>query len=290
VTSYTLISERIPSTDPRCKRHIYHDSRSWAYRYDTRGYQAEQPWSHKRILPILDQGQVGSCTGETGIGILGTEPLYSGATILAVQRAFGSLDQAGAYNLYSAEESFDGDGPYPPNDNGSTGLTLAKVLQKNGCISAYKHTFSLDDALLAGQDYPLASGTYWYNSMFNPNPSTGVLTVDPSSGIAGGHEYEVVAYDPVRGLIEIPNSWGPNWGLNGRCYMQVEDWDGLLQQQGDVTILLPLSAVPQPTPTDPLDVFAKVAKPWAQGLHTSLSGNHHMAVATKTYLKTIGKW
>ena len=43
-----------------------------------------------------------------------------------LEEGVGQSDrQAGAYRLYSAEESIDGDGPYPPNDNGSSGLTCA---------------------------------------------------------------------------------------------------------------------------------------------------------------------
>src|SRR2546423_656913 len=56
-------------------------------------------------------------------------------------------EEPGAVKLYSDEEVLDGDGPYPPNDNGSTGLTCAKVLKRAGMISGYQHTFSLDAAL-----------------------------------------------------------------------------------------------------------------------------------------------
>jgi hypothetical protein len=188
-TIRTILRERIPHTDPRLQRHILHDSESRRYEFDTTGLTIASV-EHQRTLPILDQGPVGSCTAECGTGILGTAP-YSGtgAAGAAFVRAFGSWDQAGAYRLYSAEETLDGDGPYPPNDQGSTGLTLAKTLRAAGCISGWTQTFSLTAALQALTVYPLARRTYWYNSMFDPSPE-GVLTVDPASGIAGGHEYE----------------------------------------------------------------------------------------------------
>lgn len=248
----TIYRERIPSTDPRCRRHILHDSRAWDYRHDTTGLTVASV-EHKRTLPILDQGQVGSCTAEDGFGVLGTDPYYSADLGERIRQAYGSFDQDGAYRLYSAEETLDGDGPYPPNDQGSTGLTLAKVLRAAGLISGWTQTFTLTDALKALTQYPLSSGTYWFNSMFDPSPE-GVVTVSKSSGVAGGHEYEVVGYDDTKGLIKCANSWGASWGAAGYFYMQAEDWGSLLAQQGDVTIFTPLTQpAPTPTPVPPAD-------------------------------------
>jgi hypothetical protein len=36
---------------------------------------ADRDWD--RVLAILDQGELGSCTGNAGTGSLGTEPFYS---------------------------------------------------------------------------------------------------------------------------------------------------------------------------------------------------------------------
>jgi hypothetical protein len=243
----TIYRERIPSTDPRLKRHILHDSESRRYAHDTSGLTVASV-EHERTLPILDQGNVGSCTAEAGFGVLGTAP-YSGSQQAgaAIVAAFGGWDQAGAYRLYSAEENLDGDGPYPPNDNGSTGLTLAKALRAAGAISGWTQTFTLDDALKALTQFPLAVGSFWYNSMFTPD-AEGIVTVDPASGVAGGHEYEVVGYDAARGLVKCANSWGTGWGAAGFFHLAAEDLGALLAAQGDVTIFTPIDQ-PAPTPT-----------------------------------------
>lgn len=280
----TIYRERIPSTDPRLKRHVLHDSRSWLYAHPTEGL-AIASVDHQRTLPILDQGQVGSCTAEAGFGNLGTAPYYSPDLAAAIAEAFGSFDQAGAYRLYSAEETLDGDGPYPPNDNGSTGLTLAKALRAAGLIAGWTQTFTLDDALKALTQTPYVTGTLWFNSMFTPS-SEGVLTVSPGSGIAGGHEYEVVGFDDTRGLVKFANSWGTGWGQSGYFFMQAEDWGSLLSQQGDVTIFTPASQ-PAPTPADPDATLAVTAKPWVAEHH--IGDNARMAYALKVWLAATGR-
>lgn len=284
----TIYRERIPSTNPRLNRHVLHDSWSRLYPFPTEGLSIASV-EHERVLAILDQGEAGSCTADCGTGIMGTVPYAGDAVTAAFVKAFGSFDQAGAYRLYSAEETLDGDGPYPPNDNGSTGLTLAKVLRAKGLISGWQQTFTLDDALKALTVYPEAIGTIWLNSMFDA-PASGVLSVARSSGVAGGHEYEAVGYDATRGLVKIANSWGTSWGLAGYAYLQAEDLGWLLDQQGDVTVFTPASQpapTPTPAPGDPYPAWRAIAYPWAHGHHTSIAGNSKMAAATRAYIAAV---
>jgi hypothetical protein len=236
---------KIPSTDPRLGRHVYHDSRSRLFKFPTEKLTI-QSVVHARKIPILDQGNVGSCTGNAGIGALGTDPLFAeypaGATPI-------TLDEAGALKLYSAAENIDGDGPYPPNDNGSTGLSIAKALSNAKLISGYQHTFSLDDALKALSVTPVIVGINWYQDMFNPD---GDGRVHPTGALAGGHEVEANEIDAMNSRVWFCNSWGTGWGVGGRFYLTFDDFGTLLSQEGDVTVLLPLSApAPAPTPVPP---------------------------------------
>lgn len=274
-------------------RHVHHDSESWRYRLDTSGLKVAAV-RHERRIPVLDQGQLGSCTGNAGIGALGTDPLYATVPsrvrplLVAGQGGVYSLDEAGAVQLYSDATKVDSyPGQYPPTDTGSDGLTVAKVLQKAGLIAGYQHTFTLSDALRAITAYPLMVGSVWYNSMFSPN-AEGLLTVDAASGVAGGHEYVVDEYDPVRGWVGMTNSWGTGWGAAGRAYIEAEAFGRLLDQQGDVIVLLPLTQ-PAPTPTPDADhALAAVARPWVARHHTSIAGNATMQAALRTWLHEKG--
>lgn len=302
--------ERIPSTDPRLGRHIHHDDRSRAFAYPTAGLTLQSA-KHARRIPVLDQGSTGSCTGQAGIGCLATEPFWS--TLATVQAGApwvgGSLtehrmthfydqlavggkrytfDEAGALRLYSDAETIDGDGPFPPNDNGSTGLSVAKALKTAGEISGYQHTFTLTDALLALGKTPVITGVSWYEDMFQPDADG---RVHITGALAGGHEFVVDEIDVEIERVWFTNSWGTSWGVNGRAYLTFDDWGRLLADQGDVTVFTPLTQpapTPQPTPAPPADpdqALAAVAHPWVLEHHTAVGGNHAMAVALKAWLQ-----
>jgi hypothetical protein len=277
--------EWIPSRYPFLKRHVLHDELSRWYEYDTSGLTIQSVrWT--RRIPVLDQGQVGSCTANAGIGCLGTDPYYPPSSWMDGTPVY-TPDEPGAVKLYSDEEVLDGDGPYPPNDNGSTGLTCAKVLKRAGMISGYQHTFSLDAALKTLSATSFITGINWYEDMFNPD-AEGIIR--PTGELAGGHEIVVDEYDQARGLVGFTNSWGASWGLSGRFYMAAEDWGTLLDQQGDVTILVPLSKPspnpkPGPQPADPDEVFAAALRQGNWVDHRHAGANAHVASAAKDWLR-----
>lgn len=294
MTDRVIFRRYIESHDIRLKRHVHHDSMSRLYPFPTDGLMI-QTVRHQRHGAVLDQGNLGSCTGNAGIGDLMTDPC-AGTT----NSPRYTLDETGAVNLYSDATAVDSyPGQYPPDDTGSDGLTIAKVLQKTGLISGYQHTFTLDDALKALSQYPLMVGTNWMNSMFNPD-SNGMLTVDMGSGVAGGHEYVVDEYDATRDVVGMTNSWGSGWGQAGRAYMKADDLGALLDQQGDVIVLLPLSVpAPTPTPTPPGPTppgpdaadqkLIPIAKVWAnESALGEIIHEHKMRVALREWLTAKG--
>lgn len=250
-----IYKEKIPSQDPRLKRHVYHDSRSKRYAFDTSKLVVTSV-VHPRAIPILDQGDLGSCTGNAGIGALATDPLYK----TLPKNLKYPLNESGAISLYSDAEVIDGSGPYPPNDNGSCGLSIAKALQNANIISGYQHTFTLDDALKALTVTPIIVGINWYDSMSTPQKDG---RVSPVGYIAGGHEIVAREIDAKNQRVWFDNSWGKSWGVNGRFYLTFKDFGTLLDQQGDVVAFTPLT---QPAPTPPSNssdaALAAVMKAW----------------------------
>jgi hypothetical protein len=276
--SRQITARRTPRRDPRLGRNVRHDPKSWGFAYPTAGLSVT-PVRWPRQVPIFDQGNVGSCTGNAGIGALCTGPLWP---IVPSNRY--TPDEVGAVALYSDAETIDGDGPYPPNDNGSTGLSIAQALVAGHMIPGYRHTFTLDDALRALTQTPLITGISWYDDMFNPD-SEGI--VRPGGGLAGGHEVVVDEHDPDRGLVGFSNSWGAGWGLAGRFYMSTTDYGRLLDDAGDVTVLLPLA--PAPDPADPADRALATAlrtDGWVSARH--VGANRRAARAAQVWLNTKG--
>jgi hypothetical protein len=277
LAGYTVYVERLPEQvvpGKRLGRNVRHDSRNRLYAHRRQDRQlTSQMWS--RQIPILDQGNVGSCTGNFMVGALGTDPLFG-----ALPQGHPALDETLALKIYSAAEVLDGDGPYPPQDNGSTGPSVDQVAKTMGLIAGYTHGFSLADMLDALEDGPVGMGSNWYDSMDSPD-SSGLVAVSANAVIRGGHEFLARGKDVDSKLVHFDNSWGTGWGINGSFSMSYATVERLLGEQGDVTVPIPLSApaptpTPSPTPTppnpvpdaDPDDVaLAQGTMHWAQGHH-----------------------
>src|SRR4051812_26896125 len=63
----------------RLGRNLWLDARSLAYMIENNAGAMTKPLSDQhwtRELAILDQGDLGSCTGNAGTGALGTQPFY----------------------------------------------------------------------------------------------------------------------------------------------------------------------------------------------------------------------
>jgi hypothetical protein len=139
-----------------------------------------------------------------------------------------------AVSIYEAATLIDGaPGSYPPDDTGSDGLSVCKVAKSRGLISSYQHAFSLAQALAALQTGPVITGVDWYEGFDNPD-ANGLVSIGGS--IRGGHEFEVLGYDPTTDLVTAVNSWGRSWGVAGRFHFTSATWGQLLDAQGDVTV------------------------------------------------------
>jgi hypothetical protein len=202
-----------------------------------------------------------------------------------------ALDGALALRVYSEAESIDGDGPYPPNDNGSSGLSVCQAGKADGFLSGYTHCFSLSDTLAALMAGPVLLGINWYSSF--DEPDNGLVAIKPGAWVRGGHEVLCRGVDVGSMTVLCDNSWGTGWGNAGSFSMSFDTLTRLLSEDGDATVPIPAllpAPVPVPAPApDPASadqILALVARPWVAHHHTGT--NAVMQRATEAWLRAKG--
>jgi hypothetical protein len=273
----TLELPEVVVPDKRLGRHIRHDPRSLQYLVPKTDRPETIEWG--RRIPILDQGNLGSCTGNALTGALGTSPNFE-ALPPELQSSLNEDFAIQAYSWGTAEDSYPG--TYPPNDTGCDGLTLAQVAKEHGWTPGYTHITSLAAGYEAIKHGPFMTGVSWRSGMDRPN-SEGVVRA--TGKVRGGHEPLVVGYNATTGLWKVANSWSDSWGKNGYFFLPDEDYDKLLREQGDATVVLPLSDVPptpEPVPDFPLEQYLA----WKQH---NMKYKDQFITATDAWLAAGGK-
>jgi hypothetical protein len=269
-------------------RKQYHDPRNAEFAIGERPSWAVSSASWQRRVPIFDQGQLGSCVGNSAAGWVATDNAdRSGLQQVVISQSLAltgsgsfdgnyrtavtvSVDETLAVRTYSLATTLDSfTGTYPPDDTGTDGPSGAKALTKLGLAGQYLHAFSLAALQSALQKGPVMWGTVWYNSMFDLD-SNNYLVVKPSSGEAGGHEPLIVAWDKTTDVYKVANSWATSWGDGGYFYVKAPDMKSLLSKGGDLTqpVSVPVSPPPPATVTDAqfyaaFKDFRAVATAWA---------------------------
>jgi hypothetical protein len=223
----------------RLGRHMWLDGRSLAHMIENSIAEmthkvATVHWGRK--LMILDQGKLGSCTGNAGTGALGTEPFYDAVGKKLLPVADDEIDaEAFAVKLYEDATVVDGyAGTYPPTDTGSSGLAVCKALKNRGIIRGYRWARSAHGFVQLLQRGPVLQGMPWYNAFFDPG-SDGFIDTNTnwsSSGLAGGHEVEAIGVDVdtrdlYNSVITYANSWGTGWGDHGLFRMRLTTYEQL---------------------------------------------------------------
>jgi hypothetical protein len=220
-----LIPEHLSKHGGRLGRHLHFDDRSWNFPVTLRKGAAIQTRIWNRTLKAFNQGDLGSCTGNGAVGVLCTEPYKQPGV---------RYSEALARKVYSQATRDDTIvGAWPPKDTGSTVLGAMKALKDAGLAKGYQWCFSLDDVLKTLATVgPVEVGLNWYEGFDKPD-AKGLVKLGGS--VRGGHAFELLGVDAERKLVWAINSWGPDWGLNGRFAFSWKDLDRLLHEQGEAS-------------------------------------------------------
>lgn len=240
--THTLEVHRFQPADIRLGRHVHHDSRSLNYLFLPRDAKPKKVSSFfDSGTGPLNQGQVGSCTGNATAGFLNTH--FSDLTRKAVRKAGGYFVEADAVKIYSLGTTLDSEpGSYPPKDTGCDGVSVAKAATKLGWLNKYEHLVSFSSAQAAAEITPAIQGTVWTKSMFTP--VNGLVTVGKitDATVEGGHEYLLCGIDWKNEVFIHRNSWGdqdawPGCKPGGYFAISFKDEQALYANQGDLTVL-----------------------------------------------------
>ena len=172
----------------------------------------------------LDQGDTPMCVGFATRQFLSSSPVPD-------------ISGPGAEEIYAGARRLD---EWPgENYEGTSGRGAMKFLQSIGYIEEYQWTWDIKQAM----EFVLLHGTLllgikWTKDMFTPD---GHGIIHPTGKDAGGHEVLVRGVDRTRGLFQILNSWGADWGTNGRAFILGEDLDKFLGS-GDADLILPVQS------------------------------------------------
>lgn len=227
MTIHTEVQTPTQGTPFGLGRNVEHDPRSRMFAFAPPADVPVRTKSWTRYGPVLDQGNIGACTGFAAAHALNCKPNYV--------KGEGTRDNSDALDLYSVASVLDEfPGAWPPTDTGSSGNGVCQAMLQAGLITEYRWAFGLDHLLQSLMHSPVMVGTWWYDEMFYPTIS-GRLHVGGSR--VGGHEYLITGIASLRDrLLWAQNSWGAGWGVKGRALISFDDMDRLLQEDGDCVI------------------------------------------------------
>jgi len=146
----------------------------------------------------LDQGNLGSCTGNGTAQCLSTWPFV------------GELPEADAVKIYAKATTLDPfSGTYPPTDTGSDGASAAKAAKLLGYTNLdFAAVDTIEGAQIALLKSTCIVGVDWTANDSNP---TACGEMKDGSAVEGGHELQLAGWDAELKRFIIRNSWS-SWG------------------------------------------------------------------------------
>jgi Papain family cysteine protease len=183
----------------------------------------------RRSHSAYDQGQTSSCVGQTFRGVLNTSPLTAQIP-LATRRLYPAM------KIYENAQKLDQWPGEEPTYYGTSALGALRYLFNEGVIKEYRWCFGLNDVLDTLSAYgPVGIGVWWHDAMMGTD-SRGFIK--PVGQKIGGHEVELHGINIDSRYVIGTNSWGTDWGVNGRFKLSWDNLDLLLQDDGDAATVV----------------------------------------------------
>lgn len=193
--------------------------------------------------PVLDQGQLGSCTAHAIAEAIEFDRMKQKLRLWTPSRLFiyynerdmeGTVKEDAGAEIRDGIKSISKLGAPPESDWSYTISKFARKPVKKAYTDALKHksvtykridtadVATLDQRLQAmktciGSGYPFTGGFSVYESFESDNVAkTGVVPMpSKSESVIGGHAVLFIAFDDATGRFTCQNSWGKEWGDDG---------------------------------------------------------------------------
>lgn len=199
-----------------------------------------------KCSPVVDQGQLGSCTANAmASGLREYLLLRSGQPFTRLSRLYlywherlieGTLNEDAGAQIRDGMKVMqklgvcpEADYPYAiehftdkPTDAAEKSAALYRIGEYHRVAS-----LSLLKAALA-QGLPVVIGFAVYDSFETREVADNGIVPIPNAeteNMLGGHAVLAVGYDDEKGHVIIRNSWGEGWGDAGHCYFPYEMWN-----------------------------------------------------------------
>lgn len=206
--------------------------------FDDRDYNFTLPRPHTlKGLPVRkywwpdekawDQGATSECVAYSGSRLLVAGPVTN--------------DAIECNKLYRECKEVD---EWPGDEyEGTSVRALMKVLKRRGLIESYHWTWEVNTIVEHLMSVgPLVVGTTWHLDMFMPDKWGYIAPTGPP---VGGHAYTIIGVNRGKkhpltgheGALRVLNSWGPNWGEDGRAWLSFAHMQRLLDDYGEACVV-----------------------------------------------------
>jgi len=171
-----------------------------------------QSW---KIGNALNQGSTSHCVGYAWGQFIQSSPFFD-----------LNLPKITSQEIYTKAQKIDQWEGEEPDSYGTSVRAGAKVLKELGLIKDYVWGYSVEEiAKFIYENGPVVMGSNWYASMSNPDQNG---FARPISTYEGGHAWLIYGVDCQWETFFAVNSWGSQFGKNGRFFVKFSDMEKLI--------------------------------------------------------------